>query len=132
MKRYIRSTDNPNVKRTSLGKYIENYLKDNYGYKIYENWSYYGRAHKSSDRIAKLYYLDIPYSDIQAAVDDAINASPCIADKIHKYPYLYKIDVFDKGEVSTTTSGELVQGVIVQVNNVSIYVDKTTGEVVEV
>lgn len=124
MKRYIRSDDNFNVKKTTLGLYIENYLKDNYGYNIYENWSYHDKAYKSRKpiaKIAKLYYLGISYSDIQAAVDDAINANSYVADKVQKYPYLYNIHVMDVGEVSTSSSDEPTQGVVVQMNNAIIY-----------
>lgn len=125
MKRYIRSDDDPNGKSTTLGLYIENYLKDNYGYQIYENWSYHDRAYKSRRpiaKIAKLFYLGIPYVDIQAAVDDAISANPYVADKVQKYPYVYNIHVIDMGEVSVATSDELVQGVVVHMNNAIIYV----------
>lgn len=130
MKKYVKSATNNGTKRSTLGMYIRQYLKDNYGYDIFDTWSYMGRAFKRSSRIAKLYYLGISYEDISDAVEDALSSDPAIS-RLLEDPY-YKVDIFDRGIVEYSSKEDPTQGVLVQIAaNPTIYIDKTTGKIVE-
>lgn len=103
---------------------------DNYGYDSRNAWSYMGRAFRNSSKIAKLYYLGISYEDISDAVEDALSSDPAIS-RLLEDPY-YNVSTFDRGIVEYSSKEDPTQCVLVQIApNPTIYIDKTTGKIVE-